>query len=250
MLESKMHESNSFVTFTYSDEYLPPDGSLNYRHFQLFLKRLRAKLWKAKRPPFRFFVVGEYGDSFGRPHFHALLFGYWPPDAEPANGMRSRHPLWKSAELSSCWGQGYVSVGAVTPETARYCAAYVLKRFTGPGAAEHYERVHPVTGEIIQLTPEFARMSLRPGIGATWFEKYHPEVYVHDGVHLADKKVRIPKYFDKLGDLVAPMDSECSKVRRQEVAQVHYLDNTRERLQVREQVAHAAQKFNRERYGK
>jgi len=39
--ESQMHEYNSFVTFTYSDENLPKDGSLNYTDFQLFMKKIR-----------------------------------------------------------------------------------------------------------------------------------------------------------------------------------------------------------------
>jgi len=36
--ESKSHNANCFVTLTYSDKYLPEDGSLNHRHFQLFMK--------------------------------------------------------------------------------------------------------------------------------------------------------------------------------------------------------------------
>ena len=41
--ESKMHQDNIFLTLTYDDEHLPSDGSLNYRHYQLFMKRLRKR---------------------------------------------------------------------------------------------------------------------------------------------------------------------------------------------------------------
>ena len=36
-----MHMFNSFVTLTYDDDHLPEYNSLNYKHFQDFMKRLR-----------------------------------------------------------------------------------------------------------------------------------------------------------------------------------------------------------------
>jgi len=58
--ESKSHNANCFVTLTYSDKYLPEDGSLNHRHFQLFMKRLR----KISPFKFKFYMCGEYGKSW------------------------------------------------------------------------------------------------------------------------------------------------------------------------------------------
>ena len=39
MHEASMHMFNSFVTLTYDDDHLPEYNSLNYKHFQDFMKR-------------------------------------------------------------------------------------------------------------------------------------------------------------------------------------------------------------------
>ena len=57
MHEASLHSENCFVTLTYGRDKLPPDGSLEHRDFQLFMKRLR---FHAKRPV-RFYMCGEYG---------------------------------------------------------------------------------------------------------------------------------------------------------------------------------------------
>lgn len=59
MMEQDRHVCTSFVTLTYDEEHLPPDGSLRKRDLQLYLKRLRRRL------PFRFFAAGEYGERGG-----------------------------------------------------------------------------------------------------------------------------------------------------------------------------------------
>ena len=41
--EASLHDANSFITLTYDDEHVPPGGSLRYRDFQLFMKRLRKR---------------------------------------------------------------------------------------------------------------------------------------------------------------------------------------------------------------
>ena len=73
MHEASLHDENSFLTLTYSDENLPPGGSLHLPDFQNFMKRLRKSI-APKRV--RFYHCGEYGDILSRPHYHALLFGY------------------------------------------------------------------------------------------------------------------------------------------------------------------------------
>ena len=75
--ESSLHIYNCFITLTYDPEHLPDDGSLDIKHFQKFMKRLRDKLHPLR---IRFFHCGEYGDKTRRPHYHALIFGYSFPD--------------------------------------------------------------------------------------------------------------------------------------------------------------------------
>ena len=43
MHEASLHSENCFVTLTYGRDKLPPDGSLEHRDFQLFMKRLRFR---------------------------------------------------------------------------------------------------------------------------------------------------------------------------------------------------------------
>ena len=58
MHEASMHMFNSFVTLTYDDDHLPEYNSLNYKHFQDFMKRLRKS-----HNGVRFYMCGEYDKS-------------------------------------------------------------------------------------------------------------------------------------------------------------------------------------------
>lgn len=101
----------------------------------LFMKRLR----KRYEQPIRYFGVGEYGDRYGRPHFHMALFGISEDDA---------------TLISEAWGLGGVHVCELNNDTAHYITGYVTKKI---GGASHEENMG--------LLPEFARMSRRPGLG-------------------------------------------------------------------------------------
>ena len=127
--ESRLYSSNSFITLTYDSGCLPAGPSLVKRHAVLWLKRLRRRFGKL-----RYFLVGEYGEQGGRPHYHAIVFGFWPEDAV------NRGEFWTSESLAATWDKGFVSVGTVTAESCAYCAAYVVKKVTGPLAEEHYTR--------------------------------------------------------------------------------------------------------------
>ena len=158
--ESKLHKHNQFVTLTYDDDHLPKDGSLDYRHWQLFAHRLRKSLG-----PFRFFVCGEYGETTIRPHYHALLFGLDIPDLVKCNSVYASSDIYKSETIDKLWRLGGCRIGTVTYESARYCAVYTTKKVGGDLAKERYSRVDMSTGETWMVKPEFARMSLKQGIG-------------------------------------------------------------------------------------
>lgn len=235
--ESQMHEHSSFVTLTY--EQLS-SSSLVYRDFQLFMKRLRA----SSKTPVRFFMAGEYGEDFARPHFHALLFGVFFQDRVPLRKMPSGAQLYRSARLEALWPHGFSSVGDVTFESAAYVARYVMKKITGDAAGSHYESVED-TGEIVSRVPEFCRMSLKPGIGATWFEKYRDEVFPIDQVVVNGVKMKPPRYYDKfLAKVDAPelADVEFGRFVRAAACEP---DNSPERLAVREVVTRARLSFKK-----
>lgn len=133
LLEALVSPSASFLTLTYKD--IPDGASLVPRDLQLFFKRLR------KSGPLRYFAVGEYGDFSGRPHYHAALFGVG---------------VTEDVRVREAWGLGHIMLGDLTFASASYVAGYVTKKMTA--------------WDDVRLNgrhPEFARMSLRPGIGAS-----------------------------------------------------------------------------------
>lgn len=227
--EAQMHASNSFLTLTYDDEHLPADGSLNYRHFQAFAKKLRRKAG-----PFRFYMCGEYGPQTLRPHYHALVFGLdFSSDRVRCNSVYASEPVYSSPTVADCWPHGFHSIGNVTPQSAGYCAQYALKKVTGDKADEHYTRVIQSTGEIVQVEPEFSRMSLRPGIGATWFAKYGSDVWNWDNVILDGRTFPVPQYYSRLIDEANPQRFEELQFERAKRAEEKIMDNTAERLHVK-----------------
>lgn len=255
MFEALMHRHAWFATFTYSDEFLPQRGSLDYRDVQLFCKRLRRRVGR-----FRFFVAGEYGGQFGRPHWHMLIFGVDFADLERINSMRSKEPVFRAPVLAEAWPQGFHSLGFVTLASARYTASYAVDKITGAPADAHYSRVDDSTGEIYQVVPEFAQMSRGgrggKGIGYSFLERYWRDIFLAgDGAVVlpGGKRAATPGYFnrvfpeilEKAGGSAALLTELESKrlVRANERA----WDNTPERLAVREAVQLAGIKFNAER---
>lgn len=267
--ESSLYDNNCFVTLTLDDLRLPPRESwqlpanvgLDYSDFQHFMYRLRTKFGRG----IRFMVSGEYGDKLGRPHYHAILFNFNFPDRK--RWYRSKCGAWvhRSAMLEELWPFGNCDIGTVTPESIGYVARYVMKKITGAQASfDHYmtDYMNPHTGEFLRRQPEFARYSLKAGIGQPWFMKYYDSVYPHDYVVFKGRKVRPPRYYDKLyermtgqcikrditlsnGEVIDFDIAEFSeafdaiKQTRIEAAQIYLDDCTPERLAIREQVAQA-----------
>lgn len=238
MHEASLYDANCFLTLTYDDVHLPPGGSLVYRDFQLFMKRLR-KRFPAERP--RFYMCGEYGDDFHRPHFHACIFGFDFPDKAVFRSNRGGHSsLYRSSILESLWPFGFASIGALTFESAAYVARYCMKKVTGKAADQHYGVVDPATGEVFQRAPEFAHMSLKPGIGRQWLEKFHADVYPRGCVVVRGEEAMAPKYYDRWLKSVDP--DRWAEVEERRVRASHAVDGSErsdERLAVRETVVRA-----------
>lgn len=222
---------SSFLTLTYDDRNLPPDGSLCPADHTEFVAKLRTHLWR-KQTKFRYYMCGEYGEKLSRPHFHYLIFGYDFPDRVHWSTHRGQK-YYRSEELEKLWRYGHCLIGDVTVESAAYCARYVLKKMTGDKAVEHY-----VTEDGVSLVPEFTRMSLKPGIGAEWFAKYgESDVYDSgDFIVINGKKYSTPRYYDTLLARVDEEKSSIIKAERALRAAAHESDNTRDRLAVREEV--------------
>lgn len=236
MHEASLFEQNCFATFTYSDKFLPYRGLLDYPAFQKFMKRLRKGA-----PGTRFYMCGEYGGGNWRPHYHACLFNCNFADKRYWRTSDSGERLYRSDTLERLWPYGRVEFGTVTFESAAYVARYCVAKRTGASAADYYKRID-ADGQY-EMVPEFNRMSLKPGIGYGWLEKYKTDVYPHDYVIIRGQKCKPPKYYDRLFSEEKPEVFERIQYRREMDAATRYADNTPERLAVKEIVQRARANF-------
>lgn len=255
--ESQMHKFNSYITLTYNDEHLAPELSLDYRDWQLFVKRIKKRLARHAASPHllckegtvRFYVGGEYGPRYGRPHWHACLFGLDFADRVPYKKTNSGEMLDISQTLTDIWGKGFASVGNITFNSAAYIARYIMKKRTGDGNKKNYEIIDPETGEIKIRRKELNNMSRRPGVGSTWLGKYTTDVYPEGKTIIKAHRFNAPRYYDKqykalleLHELYGNKQDHTMEDLRyarylEQIAHAH--DHTDERLLVQEQVAEA-----------
>lgn len=174
MHEKRTSADSYFLTLTYDEEHLPRVGeysTLVKHDVQRFLKRLRKAIAPIK---LRYYLCGEYGETYGRCHFHVLIYlDNFAPEGFPEL-------------LQSTWGVGFVHIGSISFDSAAYVARYCTKLLTGKKKEWYIER---------NIEPEFALMSRRPGIGAKWLEKYGNEVKTHHNVIVKGRKVTPPRYY-------------------------------------------------------
>jgi len=235
MHEASLYNDNCFITLTYDDDNVPEDGNLDYTHFQNFMKYLRRDF---SDKPIRFYMAGEYGSDFGRPHFHACLFNFTFDDLEFLRLSPTGCKLFRSPTLERLWPKGFSSVGSLTFESAAYVARYIMSKLDGP-QSRATGLVDYSTGEVYPRVSEFNRMSLKPGIGANWFHRYQGDVFPHDRVVVDGQKLRVPRYYDKLYEVKNPAGYRDVKTQRIIKAE-ELVRDTPDRLKVKEAVSKAA----------
>lgn len=227
MHEKQLHAASSFLTLTYEDKKVPAGGTLVKRDLVLFMKRLRQYFVRQGfGDGVRFYACGEYGETTLRPHYHVLLLSHDFPDKVYWKKAKSGLPLYNSDALSRLWPDGFSVVGTVDFDSCCYVARYIMKKRSGPSAAEYY-------GDVI---PEFTVMSRNPGLGLRWFEKYGEHAFQLDSVVFKNREVRPPRYYEAKYELVDSASLERIKLKRRLAAQLHRADNTVDRRRVRELV--------------
>lgn len=242
--EAQLWDAKCFVTLTYARDCVPAGGSLDHRDFQLFMKRLRKRTGR----PVRFFMCGEYGPANMRPHYHAILYNVDFGDRKLAGKSRGGSEYYSSESLEALWTHGRCSVQDVSNRTIGYCTRYIVDKMTGSKEEldEHYTVIDS-DGVIVRRKPEYCAVSLKPGIGARWFDKFSSDVLRHDFAVLEGNKYAVPKYYLKLADRVG-FDDGPLRLARVVRAKAALSDSTDERLAVRE-VVHAARMRNLKRDG-
>jgi len=232
--EATLWEFNSFVTLTYEDKHLPPDGNLHYPDLQKFWKRLRKEIGEL-----RYYAVGEYGGKTNRPHYHACIFGH-AFDKDRVILETTPNLLWTSPLLAKCWGLGNVSVGALNFQTAMYTASYVTKSL---GYAKRYMQLDPETGELEEMEQPKAMMSLRPAIGLNWLKKYGDLVYAFDQVIVDGRQQKPPKYYDRWLKERSEIALEMIKQRRK----LNAKPQTKEQTHARAENARARERMKKKK---
>jgi len=234
MHEAQMHEENCFITLTYSDENLPTDESINVKHFQKFIKKLRKSVEPKK---IRYLHCGEYGEESRRPHYHAIIFNHDFEDKQLCRADQ-KMPLWTSQTLDTLWQYGFTNIGNVTFASASYVAKYILKKINGATAPAHYSHITRY-GESVQLQPEYMTMSRRPGIGFTWWQQFKDEVYPCDFITFNGHKQKPPKYYRRFLESEEPEKFKQVKQQDRRQAKKTRQDRTHDRLMVIEQCTQA-----------
>lgn len=189
--EQQLHDRSCFLTLTYNDEANPI--TLQERDWTLFAKRLREKMG-----PFQHYMVGEYGELYGRPHYHACIMGIDFDDKFPWKKSQSGCQTYTSDTLDKLWPWGHANIGQLTFESAAYCARYMIQKPQDAEARASRYTATTIDFKEIELLPEFARMSRRPALGKRWIEVYTSDVYPNDYVVRKDgTRTKTPRYYDK-----------------------------------------------------
>lgn len=175
-----------FITLTYSDKHLPrtldehpelrkhygdtlDQVTLKIRDVQLFTKLLRKENAKHTTHQYRYYLAGEYGSKYGRPHYHIIAFNLHP---------RTMH------KLPSIWKRGIIDVSECrsTKNVSNYVAGYIVNAYSASLR--------------INKRP-FATMSKKPYLGHTYvtrmytFHKQNQTAYLERGKH----KMALPRIF-------------------------------------------------------
>lgn len=186
----KKDMGSSFITLTYDDDYLPPNGSLSRHEAQNFLKRLREHLSRSNFPTrsfylfgrerhvpdFKYFICGEYGDKDSRPHYHAIIFGVDSSILKPF--------------LRKTWKKGFFQCSDVSNARVRYCMKYMDKQYNTNTAYWNKD-------DTIDLFEQpFSLMS--HGIGLDFLYSIKKDIYENGGIPSNGSIVPLSPYYSKL----------------------------------------------------
>lgn len=181
--EIATNDQNCFLTLTYNEDNLPSILIVK-DEFQKFMKRLR----KHTKSKLRYMVSHEYGTKNFRPHHHAIIFGYNPPDQKLQTNSKSGEPLFTSSVIEKLWNKGFHSIGTANEKTAYYIASYSLK-------GKKHIFPDPNTGEIITVNDSMD-CSKRPAIGYNYLLENYQQLVQSDSI--------LPRYYIKKLETIDP----------------------------------------------
>lgn len=187
----------SFVTLTYDTEHVPLAGSLEKSDLQKYIKRVRKELGDGV--PLKYYACGEYGETYGRPHYHIIFYGL---------GLGGKH----QRIIKDHWTMGLVHIGSVTHDSIQYVAGYVRKKLSGVKAEEEYVNQNKIAPFQVQSK----------GLGGKYVEKYGEEIKESLSIKMRGVEVGIPRYYKKKLNLDHVQLAPLAKKRDNEV-EAHYM---------------------------
>lgn len=206
MLEAESWpQKTSFITLTYANENLVhPD--LNHKDWAQFVKDFRQEFCQAKYcdisvprhykrygkvrsttfKTIKQVMCGEYGDTFGRKHFHGIIFNHTFDDVY-FTGIYSKkgNPVHSSQKLQAVWKKGHVQVEEMTFDLALYVGSYLTDDYNEEGINDGHQK------------KQYGRFGI--GIGESWIRKYWRDALSAGCIKTLERDYPIPRYFlDKI----------------------------------------------------
>lgn len=203
MQEAKVADTAHWVTLTYETPPMTDNNFMTLRKpdVQNFFKRLRKVKRTYSQRAIKYYLCGEYGDTFARPHYHAVIFNSSPADIEKSwSGFTSLHDP-EGVILGHCY------FDVVNENTIAYTAKYMNKL-----------KKIPMFFEDLRL-PEFQLFS--KGLGINFITDATRHFYNADitrnYVTINGFKHPLPRYYaDKL--IVCPVQKLVKRLFAQEAS--------------------------------
>lgn len=150
------------ATLTFEDQHLPPDNSGDKKFIRKYLKRFERAFLSGGCLDFRYFISSDYGDKYGRLHYHAIFWG------GETNHMKNI--------VRSVWDLGYVDTGensrykqkhfgVATKDAFRYVANYVTQK-----SESNHARDDGWFNESDTREPIFSLQSRKPPLGKAYVQ--------------------------------------------------------------------------------
>lgn len=171
------HDCSAYVTFTYDDNHLVfqngfEQPTLSKDDVHKYLDNIKHQL---RHIDFEYYVCGEYGDKFNRPHYHALFFGL---------DYQLHEKFFKSS-----WKKGSVMVMPVNSGSFRYVAKYL----TVPVSRDYLDAHYYDFG----LEVPFRKMSR--GLGLKVYRQFLDDLNTYGYFEYFGRKIYLNRYyFNKL----------------------------------------------------
>lgn len=145
LLEFRTAHTALFMTLTLDDDAMRKwDGSQARLLMRNFLQALRKSEARNGNPlPIRFFGCLEYGGTYGRPHFHMLIYNMvynWMKPSIYRKGLP--RPLFRT----SLWPHGHVDYGELNLKTIKYTASYITKSSPSGDEPSLFKTIKPGIG--------------------------------------------------------------------------------------------------------